>query len=166
MILDLLIFFKCSCRLSPRFLKLVGPFGVVFFSLPVDIFFYKAEFWCVSRRQLVLPLVRLFLTRLQGLQRLLKIILMVFGLGFKWNIRQDFLIFRLGFTHTFVINVPKFLKFKVSKKFTRLVVVGNDYCRLKLFCALLKKLKPVEPYKGKGVRYISEYIKLKVVKKT
>merc|ERR1719488_118196 len=61
-------------------------------------------------------------------------------------------------------EIPKGMTVKVDKQ-TDLSVWGLDKCAVGTFCAELRRLRPPEPYGGKGIRYADEEIKLKEGKK-
>ncbi|KAL9360672.1 hypothetical protein Peur_048795 [Populus x canadensis] len=60
----------------------------------------------------------------------------------------------------FRMTTPGDLQVKVEEN-TRIVVSGNDRCSIGEFAASIRRWRPPEPYKGKGVRYANEVIRLK-----
>jgi large subunit ribosomal protein L6 len=86
------------------------------------------------------------------------------GIGykiFKTSYRQ-ILMLKLGYSHSlyFKLNVDNFII-----KSVKLFIMGNSYVNLMKISALIKALRLPEPYKGKGILYDSERIKIKVGKK-
>ncbi len=94
-----------------------------------------------------------------------KVTLLIKGLGFKYILLNSILFIKIGFSHLIAYKIPTFVKISVTSKYTKLLVYSSNIKKLGLFCTKVKKLKLPEYYKGNGIRYISEYIPLKVVKK-
>uniref|UniRef100_A0A3N7G0C8 Large ribosomal subunit protein uL6 alpha-beta domain-containing protein n=1 Tax=Populus trichocarpa TaxID=3694 RepID=A0A3N7G0C8_POPTR len=84
--------------------------------------------------------------------------LQLVGVGYRANIEGKDLVLSLGFSHPVRMSTPGDLQVKVEEN-TRIVVSGNDKCSIGEFAAL--RWRPPEPYKGKGVRYANEVIRLK-----
>lgn len=70
---------------------------------------------------------------------------------------------QVGFTHPIKITAPESIKFTVEKNI--ITVSGIDKGLVSLLAAKIKKVKPPEPYKGKGIRYVGEKIRKKVGKR-
>lgn len=90
--------------------------------------------------------------------------LLLVGIGYKVQLEKDKLIFRLGFSHSVEYNIPSNIKI-VNPKAQSLIVYGNDLQKVTQIASELKKLKAPEPYKGKGICYMNEKLKLKDGKK-
>ncbi|TET84517.1 MAG: 50S ribosomal protein L6 [Candidatus Nealsonbacteria bacterium] len=85
------------------------------------------------------------------------------GLGFKALVEGEDLKLLVGFTHPVKIKVPQDIKFLVEKNV--ITVSGIDKEKVGLVAAMIRKVKPPEPYKGKGIRYQGEIVRRKVGKK-
>ena len=85
------------------------------------------------------------------------------GLGFRAQIEGENLVLLVGFSHPVKIETPKGIKFSVEKNI--ITVSGIDKALVGQIAAKIRKVKPPEPYKGKGIRYLGEIIKKKVGKK-
>ena len=85
------------------------------------------------------------------------------GLGFKALVEGENLELLVGFTHPVKIKAPQDIKFLVEKNV--ITVSGIDKEKVGLVAATIRKVKPPEPYKGKGIRYQGEIVKRKVGKK-
>jgi len=94
----------------------------------------------------------------QGWQRELEIN----GVGYRAEVTGDSVTFALGYSHPIVFKLPKSVTAKVEKN--RLTLVSADKDELGQVCAKMRELRPPEPYKGKGVKYVEEVIKRKVGK--
>lgn len=77
------------------------------------------------------------------------------------------LILKIGFSHNITYHIPKNVKIKIlNQKQPTILITGISFQEITQAAAEIKSLKPVEPYKGKGIRYFNEVIKLKEGKKT
>ncbi|MGD9109883.1 MAG: 50S ribosomal protein L6 [Phycisphaerales bacterium] len=95
----------------------------------------------------------------------------IYGTGFSVNEQGGKLVFQVGFCHPVERKIPKGVKVNIEVKATRgndtpavFTVSGIDKCELGQFVAELRKIRPPEPYKGKGVRYADEHVRRKVGK--
>lgn len=84
----------------------------------------------------------------------------LFGTGYRAAISGSELTLNLGYSKPRILQLPAGIKVAVEKA-TTLVVSGADKVAVGDFCALIRRQRPPEPYKGKGVRYAGEIIKLK-----
>jgi len=85
------------------------------------------------------------------------------GLGFKALKEGEDLLLSVGFTHPVEIKAPQGIKFSVEKSI--ITVSGIDKEKVSQIAAKIRKVKPPEPYKGKGIRYQGEIIRRKAGKK-
>lgn len=85
------------------------------------------------------------------------------GLGYKAELSDGNILLYVGFTHPVKIKTPEGIKFSVEKNI--ITVSGNDKETVGQISSIIKKTKPPEPYKGKGIRYLGEQIRKKVGKK-
>jgi len=69
----------------------------------------------------------------------------------------------LGFSHPVEIDVPKGLKVSVDGT-TNVKIEGVDKGLVGQFAANIRSIRPPEPYKGKGIRYLGEHVRRKVGK--
>jgi large subunit ribosomal protein L6 len=70
----------------------------------------------------------------------------------------------VGFIHPVDIEAPVGVQFQVAED-TKITVTGADRTKVGQVASNIRKVKPPEPYKGKGIRYVDEFIKLKAGKK-
>ena len=87
----------------------------------------------------------------------------IVGTGYRVTAKGDTLEFALGFSHPVPVPAPEGITFRVEAP-TRFVVEGIDKQQVGEVAAKIRKLRKPDPYKGKGVRYEGEQIKLKVGK--
>ena len=86
------------------------------------------------------------------------------GVGYRMAVQGKKINLALGFSHPVVVDVPEGIEAKIGEN-NILEISGVDKQRVGQFAADVRKLKPVEPYKGKGFRYVGEYVRRKVGKK-
>ena len=85
------------------------------------------------------------------------------GLGFRALLEGNDLLLYVGFTQPIKIEAPEGIKFSVEKNI--ITVSGADLEKVSQVAAKIRKVKPPEPYKGKGIRYLGEVVRRKVGKK-
>lgn len=86
------------------------------------------------------------------------------GVGFRMAMQGKSINLALGFSHPVVVEVPTGLEVKIEGNV--LSVAGIDKHAVGQFAANVRALKPVEPYKGKGFKYVGEYVRRKEGKKS
>ncbi len=91
-------------------------------------------------------------------------ILELYGVGFRANIKGDILNLQLGFSHDISYKIPENIDLKVEKS-TIIKISGIDKQLVGKTASEIKNLKPVEPYKGKGIKEKGQYIIRKEGKK-
>jgi len=91
-----------------------------------------------------------------GYQRVLEL----HGVGFRAQVQGTKLTMSLGFSHPVEFPMPQGITASVEAN-TKIVLKGADKELIGLVAANLRKIKPPEPYKGKGIRYLGEKITLK-----
>ncbi len=85
------------------------------------------------------------------------------GVGYRAEVKGKTLVLTLGFSHPVEMAVPEGLSVAMDGN-TKLKVEGVDKQAVGQFAADIRKLRPPEPYKGKGIRYEGEHIRRKVGK--
>ncbi len=85
------------------------------------------------------------------------------GVGYRADVAGKQLNLQLGFSHPVAIPVPDGLKVSVDRNVV-IRIEGIDRHQVGQFAADLRKLRPPEPYKGKGIRYLGEHVRRKVGK--
>jgi len=85
------------------------------------------------------------------------------GVGYRVAAKGSDLEFALGFSHPVPVQAPDGISFEVESP-TKFTVKGIDKQKVGEVAANIRKLRKPDPYKGKGVRYAGEQIKLKVGK--
>jgi large subunit ribosomal protein L6 len=85
------------------------------------------------------------------------------GVGYRASLQGRNLELLVGFSHPVEIEAPEGITFEVPEQ-TRIIVSGIDKEQVGQVAANIRKVRPPEPYKGKGIRYVGEYVRRKAGK--
>ena len=96
----------------------------------------------------------------EGFERTLELV----GVGYRAAMKGSNLSLQLGFSHEVDVKAPEGVTFATPKQ-TEIKISGNDKQVVGEIAANIRKLRPPEPYKGKGVRYQGETVRRKEGKK-
>jgi large subunit ribosomal protein L6 len=83
------------------------------------------------------------------------------GVGYKAELKGKSITFLLGYSHPIDYPLPEGITAEYDQKANRVTVKGADKHKVGLIAAEIRKLRPPEPYKGKGVKYVEETIRRK-----
>jgi large subunit ribosomal protein L6 len=86
------------------------------------------------------------------------------GVGYRAQMQGNKLNLTLGFSHPVVYDVPEGVSIETPSQ-TEIVIAGSDKQKVGQAAAEIRRFRPPEPYKGKGVRYAGERVMLKEAKK-
>jgi large subunit ribosomal protein L6 len=86
------------------------------------------------------------------------------GVGYRAALKGDDLALQVGYSHPVTIKPRTGITFEVPTP-TQVVVKGTDKQQVGQTAAEVRKVRPPEPYKGKGIRYEGEYVRRKVGKR-
>ena len=86
------------------------------------------------------------------------------GVGYRASMRGTALELNVGFSHPVVKDAPDGVTYEVPTQ-TEIIVKGIDKQQVGQIAAEIRKVRPPEPYKGKGIRYQGEYVRRKVGKR-
>jgi len=86
------------------------------------------------------------------------------GVGYRAALRGTDLELNVGYSHSVVLKAPQGITFEVPTP-TEVIVKGIDKQQVGQLAAEVRKVRPPEPYKGKGIRYEGEYVRRKVGKR-
>lgn len=95
----------------------------------------------------------------EGFQKQLSLV----GVGYRAAVKGQVLDLQLGFSHPSQVDIPSDLKVAVEKN-TLITISGVDKQLVGQFAATVRRLRPPEPYKGKGIRYVNEHVRKKAGK--
>jgi large subunit ribosomal protein L6 len=86
------------------------------------------------------------------------------GVGYRAQLRGKAIELSVGYSHTVPMEAPEGIEFEVPQP-TQIVVRGASKQVVGEVAARIRKVRPPEPYKGKGIRYQGEYVQRKVGKR-
>lgn len=95
----------------------------------------------------------------KGFEKNLKMI----GVGFRAAVQAKELDLQVGFSHPTKLSIPEGIEVKVDKN-TNIIIMGSDKRVVGQFAADVRSTRPPEPYQGKGIRYVDEYVRRKAGK--
>lgn len=85
------------------------------------------------------------------------------GVGYRMNLQGEKIVLALGFSHPVEMQVPEGIEVKIESNI--MTISGIDKQKVGQFTVNIRRLKPVEPYKGKGFKYVGEVVRRKEGKK-
>ena len=86
------------------------------------------------------------------------------GFGYRFNLKGNVLVVNAGYSHPVELEVPEGLSLE-AKGNNQITVSGISKEKVGEFAANIRKIRKPEPYKGKGIRYVGEYVRRKEGKK-
>jgi large subunit ribosomal protein L6 len=87
----------------------------------------------------------------------------IVGTGYRADVKGQVATFTLGYSHPIEVLLPKGVDLKVDKQ-THLILTGYDRQVVGQVAAQIRALRPPDPYKNKGVRYVGEVLRKKAGK--
>jgi large subunit ribosomal protein L6 len=90
-------------------------------------------------------------------------ILVISGVGYKAEVKGKSVVLSLGYSTPIEYPIPEGIGIQVEAN-TRIVVKGPDKAKVGQTCSELRNFRPIEPYKGKGIKYDGEYVRRKIGK--
>ena len=100
---------------------------------------------------------------IEGVSNGFQKILDIEGVGYRAELKGDRILLSLGFSHPILLVPPKGIELSTEGNNT-IIINGADKQMVGQFAAIIRNLRPPEPYKGKGIRYRGEYIRRKAGK--
>ena len=89
----------------------------------------------------------------------------IVGIGYRAEMKgKNMVVFTLGYSHPIEYPLPTGVESAVDAKQTRITLTGIDRQRVGQVAAEMRSLRPPDPYKNKGVRYVGEKLKKKLGK--
>ncbi len=85
------------------------------------------------------------------------------GVGYRAAVKGEGLDLQIGCSHPTVLEIPTGISVTVEKN-VKITVSGSDKQAVGQFAATIRSKRPPEPYKGKGIKYVGEYIRRKAGK--
>ena len=81
------------------------------------------------------------------------------GIGYRAEVKGTTLVMKIGFSHDVIMDAPEGVSVEVNGN--KVTVSGADKQKVGQFAAEIREKRPPEPYKGKGIKYVDEYIRRK-----
>jgi large subunit ribosomal protein L6 len=91
-------------------------------------------------------------------------VLEVDGVGYRPDMNGKNLMLYVGYSHPVEVPPPDGITFEVDTKARQIKVIGRDKEQVGQVASDIRKIRPPEPYKGKGVHYLGEHIRRKAGK--
>ena len=95
----------------------------------------------------------------KGYEKQLKMI----GVGYRAAVQGNMLDLQVGLSHPSKLEIPQGIKVSVEKN-TMITIAGSDKQLVGQFAANVRAVRPPEPYQGKGIRYVDEFVRRKAGK--
>lgn len=161
---------KVNLSWGSDFVKVSGPLGVLikkrsnFFLAEKDNILYL---WTASNlenieRFYLIMLKRLIVGVSKGYRQRLRLV----GVGFKAILKEQRILLKIGYSHEVFYNIPADVNIMVSKtKGTYLLIKGAEKERVQQIAKEIRNLRKPDVYKGKGIHYYKEILRLKKGKK-
>ncbi len=86
------------------------------------------------------------------------------GVGYKVALEGKKLVFNVGYSHAIEFPLPEGISAEVGDKGINFSIMGMDKQLVGQTCATIRGFRPPEPYKGKGIRYVDEFVRQKAGK--
>ncbi|CCQ90323.1 50S ribosomal protein L6 [Nitrospina gracilis 3/211] len=161
-----------ECTIQGSHVKVKGPKGELVRDLHPEMLIEKEENQVLVKRpsdnrthRALHGLTRALLNNMvvgvsQGYEKQLNIV----GVGYKVELKGKALVLNLGYSHPIEYPSPDGIEFEVDSKANTIKVKGIDKEKVGQTSAEIRKMRPPEPYKGKGVMYADERIRRKAGK--
>ncbi|XP_047952841.1 50S ribosomal protein L6, chloroplastic-like [Salvia hispanica] len=158
-----------TLTMDGQYFKAKGPLGELDLTYPREIMVDKEESGALRVRKTVETrranqMHGLFRTLTDnivvGVSKGFEKKLQLIGTGYRATVEGKDIVLNLGFSHPVRMAIPPGLQVKVEEN-TRITVSGYDKSEIGQFAASIRKWRPPEPYKGKGVKYADEVVRRK-----
>jgi large subunit ribosomal protein L6 len=161
-----------NVAISPGRVQVNGPLGELSQNVPARMQIEQADGQLVVRRptergddRALHGLTRsLVANMVEGVTKGFEKRLEIQGVGYRASLRGTDLELSVGLSHPVVVKPPQGISFEVPDA-TTVLVKGIDKQQVGETAAQVRKMRPPEPYKGKGIRYAGEYVRRKVGKR-
>ena len=164
---------QATVQISDQKVQVSGPKGTLEYSIPAGITVQTVDGQILVGRQndekatrALHGLVRALLSSMiegvtKGFEKRMEII----GVGYRAQTSGNKITLSLGFSHPVIMDAPKGVSVQMHAEEKNVIIVsGADKQAVGEFAANIRKLRKPEPYKGKGIRYVGEYVPRKAGK--
>ncbi|MDD4624873.1 MAG: 50S ribosomal protein L6 [Candidatus Pacebacteria bacterium] len=158
-------------KIEGNAISVKGPKGAISREIPEGILIEQKENEILvspksinKRNKSLWGLMRMLISNMvDGVQKGFEKKLEMQGVGFKANVQGSDLVLEVGFSHDVKLSAPEGIAYSAEKNI--ITVSGIDKEKVGQAAAVIRRVRPPEPYKGKGIRYQGEYVRRKLGKK-
>ncbi|MFA5387859.1 MAG: 50S ribosomal protein L6 [Candidatus Paceibacterota bacterium] len=158
-------------KIEGNAISVKGPKGAISREIPEGILIEQKENEILvspksinKRNKSLWGLMRMLISNMvDGVQKGFEKKLEMQGVGFKANVQGSDLVLEVGFSHDVKLSAPEGIAYSAEKNI--ITVSGIDKEKVGQAAAVIRRVRPPEPYKGKGIRYQGEYVRKKLGKK-
>ncbi len=101
---------------------------------------------------------------IHGVSKGFEVVLEIDGVGYRAEMQGKNLALYVGYSHPVIVEPPAGISFEVDQKTRQVKVLGYDKELVGQIAANIRKVRPPEPYHGKGIHYLGEHIRRKAGK--
>jgi len=156
-------------KIDGSYLKVKGPKGEMEFTFSPDMTIKNEEGTIVVERPTDQPMHRalhgttrsIINNMIVGVSKGFERVLEIEGVGYRAELNGKNLVVNVGFSHPVVVEPPEGISFDADMKVRQIKISGYDKQLVGQIAAEIRRLRPPEPYKGKGIRYQGEYVRRK-----
>jgi large subunit ribosomal protein L6 len=156
-------------KIDGSYVKVKGPKGEMEFTFTPEMAIKKEDGTIVVERPSDQPTHRalhgttrsILNNMITGVSEGFERVLEIEGVGYRAEVSGKNLVVNVGFSHPVTVEPPEGITFEVDMKVRQIKVSGYDKQVVGQVAADIRKLRPPEPYKGKGIRYKGEYVRRK-----
>jgi large subunit ribosomal protein L6 len=91
-------------------------------------------------------------------------VLEINGVGYRAGLEGKNLVLNVGYSHSVTVEPPEGIEFEIDERTRQITIKGYDKQVVGHIAADIRKVRPPEPYKGKGIKYLDERIRRKAGK--
>ena len=154
-----------NVELTGQEIKVKGPHGELLYTIPSEIEVSLNEDKVIVNKRIESRIARqkygltraLINNMVIGVSEKFERRLQMIGVGYRSQVSGNKLTLSVGFSHPVVFEAPKDIEIKVETN-TNIIISGPDKEKVGLLASQIRAVRPPEPYKGKGIRYLDEYV--------
>ena len=154
-----------NVELTGQEIKVKGPHGELLHTIPSEIEVSVNEDQIVVNKKIETRIARqkygltraLINNMVIGVSEKFERRLQMIGVGYRSAVSGNSLTLNVGFSHPVVFEAPKDIEIKVEAN-TNIIISGPDKEQVGLLASQIRAVRPPEPYTGKGIRYLDEYV--------
>ena len=154
-----------NVELTGQEIKVKGPHGELLHTIPSEIEVSLNEDTIVVNKKIETRIARqkygltraLINNMVIGVSERFERRLQMIGVGYRSQVSGSSLTLNVGYSHPVIFEAPKDIEIKVEAN-TNIIISGPDKEKVGLLASQIRAVRPPEPYKGKGIRYLDEYV--------